>query len=85
MKCMKFENADQKDERMMKYAGMFSSDSILYIYRPPTPDLLSEEEGQQKNYTEILEEVKKKVEESNILKKENPLKSEESPNKAGVN
>lgn len=82
---MKFENAEQKDERMRKYAGMFSSESILYLYRPPTPDLLSEEELEQKNYTEILEEVKKKAEKSSTLKKESTRKAEESSKKAGLN
>jgi hypothetical protein len=32
-----------KEERLKKYATLFSTDSILYVYRPPTPDLLSEE------------------------------------------
>jgi len=43
MKCMKFEEDDKKEERLKKYSTLFGPDSILYVYRPPTPDLLSEE------------------------------------------
>jgi len=41
MKCMKFEPKDKKDERLAKYRGLFAPDSIVFLYRPPTPDLLS--------------------------------------------
>ena len=59
MKCMKFEDNDAKEERLKRYSTLFSKDSILYNYRPPTPELMSQEEAEQKNYTEIMEEVKK--------------------------
>ena len=54
MKCMKFEDKSKKEERLKKYTGLFSSDSILYLYRPPTPDLVSEEECDNKNYVELM-------------------------------
>ena len=54
MKCMKFEDGGEKEQRMEKYAKLFSPDSILYNYRPPTPDLLSEEEMEEKNYEELF-------------------------------
>lgn len=44
MKCMKFENPEKKKARLQKYSTLFSPDSILYNYRPPTPELMSEEE-----------------------------------------
>ena len=50
MKCMKFEDDDKKQERLKKYSTLFGGDSILYIYRPPTPDLLSQEQAEQKDY-----------------------------------
>lgn len=61
MKCMKFEDDIAKKQRLEKYSLLFSPDSILYNYRPPTPELMSEEEVQQKNYTEIMEEAKKSI------------------------
>lgn len=62
MKCMKFEDDDKKTERLKKYSTFFASGSILYNYRPPTPDLLSEEEVEHKDYEEIMSEVNKKKE-----------------------
>lgn len=59
MKCMKFEDKEKKEDRLNRYAGLFSADSIIYEYRPPTPDLLSEEEVEPKNYQVIMEEYKK--------------------------
>ena len=69
MKCMKFEDKSKKEERLKKYTGLFSSDSILYLYRPPTPDLVSEEECDNKNYVELMQEVKKNIEKINSPKK----------------
>ena len=69
MKCMKFEDKLKKEERLKKYTGLFSSDSILYLYRPPTPDLVSEEECDNKNYVELMQEVKKNIEKINSPKK----------------
>lgn len=37
MKCMKFEDEPEKRLRFAKYLNLFSADSILYNYRPPTP------------------------------------------------
>jgi hypothetical protein len=54
MKCMKFEPNDKKEQRLTKYRGLFTADSILFGYRPPTPDLLSEEEVEQKNYVQLM-------------------------------
>ena len=59
MKCMKYEDEAQKMERLDMYRHLFSSDSIMYTYRPPTPELMSEEEVDNKNYNEIMEEVKR--------------------------
>jgi len=50
MKCMKFADKTFKDEHMSKFAQFFSPDSILYNYRPPTPELLSEEEADHNDY-----------------------------------
>ena len=50
MKCMKYEDDVQKDERLRKYKHLFREDSVLYNYRPPTPELMSEEEVDNKNY-----------------------------------
>ena len=70
MKCMKFEDLNKKDERMQKIFGLFSPQSIWYNYRPPTPDLLSEEEVEDKNYGEIMEQYKKNIEKNSSPKKE---------------
>ena len=55
---------------MQKYAGLFSPQSILYNYRPPTPDLLSEEEVDQNNYGDIMEQAKKDSDKVSSPKKE---------------
>jgi hypothetical protein len=34
---MKFEDEPEKRLRFAKYLNLFSADSILYNYRPPTP------------------------------------------------
>lgn len=48
MKCMKFENDEQKkNARINKYRHLFSSDSQFLNYRPPTPQLDSIQEGEE--------------------------------------